>query len=65
MKFNLKNRPKVCFQPAKNGTMSLSHIESWFEGFEKELRDMIEKYSAKDAIWGKELIEEILGDTSN
>jgi len=70
MKFNLKNRPKE-FCP--------DYIEWWFEGFEKELRQKLEKYekevefcqknlglfSATPFLAQIKLIKEILGENQN
>ena len=64
MKYNLKNRPKTCYEDEIcMGDLPLSE---WFEGFEKELRaDVTSKYISEwgghvDAlIW---LIKEILGE---
>ena len=51
MKFNLKNRPKIKFTETNENVLGMpiivsgdleafKRIEKWFEGFEKELREM-------------------------
>lgn len=63
MKFNLKNRPSWL-----DGTVKMKSYEEWFEGFEKELREILKEYYAFFR-GGKarfrtsdELVKEILGD---
>jgi len=67
MKFNLKNRPAFTKRRYPKGTCApdIEEMLDWFEGFEKELREKLEKY------WKNphgchptfpQLIEEILGD---
>ena len=64
MKFNLKNRPRegVDFSDA------FHDIEEWFEGFEKELSQLLEdsKKFGDDYNWGQRVIlQEILGVDSD
>ena len=55
MKFNLKNRPKLG-SPYPDDTTGYNYVvyheqmEKWFEGFEKELRDIL-----KEEVYGDEL----------
>lgn len=55
MKFNLKNRPTV-FAEKKE-------LIKWFEGFEKELREMLQKYFELHHFIARDVIEDILGET--
>lgn len=59
MKYNLKNRPK-CWVEEKEYP---NNVEGWFEGFEKELRKIIEELGNDEYPRHWIAIEEILGDT--
>ena len=51
MKFNLKNRPKPPkFHNWRNIHEFIYEYHEWFEGFEKELRDIL-----KEEVYGDEL----------
>jgi len=43
MKFNLKNRPKLYTEKEEHYYDYYKETEAWFEGFEKELREIIRK----------------------
>jgi len=56
MKYNLKNRPEP--MQADLDDIDLWEISNWFEGFEKELREML----ANDDMSPLIRIKEILGE---
>ena len=65
MKFNLKNRPGCCLHvfrmPKHESHLYDCNINEWFEGFEKELNDIIKELGNEhDRHWIA--IEEILGE---
>ena len=76
MKFNLKNRPKLRATLLGYSYSDVCKFEEWFEGFEKELRQKLEKYekevefcqknlglfSATPFLAQIKLIKEILGE---
>ena len=63
MKFNLKNRPKLYGDRGDKRT-----IEEWFEGFEKELRELQQRWDKDqqmfECCYGNltQLRKEILGE---
>jgi len=60
MQFNLKNRPKTCYE--QNLCVADADITYWFEGFEKELRELRKKpYLSSES---KRIITEILGENN-
>ena len=68
MKFNLKNRPKTCFE--QELCIADGDLAKWFEGFEKELREKLDVYERlfdKKAITSMDtfvhFIREILGES--
>ena len=63
MKFNLKNRPKMTKGNMDRTLFLGKDVEEWFEGFEKELREMRNRKEQGIAYhtFGR-LIEEILGE---
>lgn len=58
MKYNLKNRPKSFDYSWKK----TKEFEDWFEGFEKELREMLKFDDVLYGVTGAEVIKEILGE---
>ena len=68
MKFNLKNKPKVNWQSENLMLLweDFSQIEKWFEGFEKELKELYKNekriYGRSSIMDAKDLIKEILGE---
>jgi len=63
MKFNLKNRPKTCFE--QDLCVADGDLAKWFEGFEKELREKWKKLDCESALeLGQSMIiREILGES--
>lgn len=61
MKFNLKNRPIIrYFRSTSYGKLTKKQFEEWFEGFEKELREILnDKYTQ---FVQRQTIKEILGE---
>jgi len=58
LKYNLKNRPTCYIDLKKEGD-----VEAWFEGFERELREMFKPREGKDPMFlGSQLKKEILGE---
>jgi len=71
MKYNLKNRPRpIETHPLPNGAIlelwDDREITQWFEGFEKELREMCREEKVGNEIsYGEyKRLKEILGDDS-
>ena len=62
MKYNLKNRPKTCHEDEI--CMADLPLSEWFEGFEKELREMMdnEEVHVGGGIAASHLIADILDD---
>jgi len=63
MKFNLKNRPMIIMGSGK-WFYDSNEVNEWFEGFEKELKELEKIYAESDShsAAGKYgLIKEILG----
>lgn len=68
MKYNLKNRPKFAANPADNKIWHMlcdeNDAKEWFDGFQKELRQIIEYFRKhnENSILTDFLEGEILGD---
>jgi len=69
MKFTLKNRPFKDFVPTENLAPEcrecIKEPLKWFEGFEKELREILKQgiFDEADNYWTVKLLLEILGDS--
>ena len=55
VKFNLKNRPH-CYLD------DIDKFDEWFEGFEKELREIISGKKQPEGTFAKGMCKEILGE---
>ena len=73
MKFNLKNRPFISIidiisTPISESTFNkikeyIDINEAWFEGFEKELREILDSEIEHEHPWVARFIKEILGES--
>jgi len=64
LKFNLKNRP-VLACPIEMEEELIEKLDEWFEGFEKELRELYGKYGNQEWLNRESafnVIKEILGE---
>jgi hypothetical protein len=59
MRNNLKNRPKEAHIGGHRPAYDRMEIDEWFEGFEKELREIREK---RTWLYAEYLAKEILGE---
>lgn len=74
MKFNLKNRPKPFEDDTKVANeyvaieIYLGKLEKWFEGFEKELQELLRYYADIEEMHSTQFacdaIKEILGNAA-
>ena len=64
MNRNLKNRPKYSSfgEPDESVKRVIDDYNKWFEGFEKELREMKQKHSPKLEVKLHTILKEILGE---